>query len=131
MNPVRYVYPEPDQPDRPERPPRPVLVALVVALVVGAGAGAVTAGLVSRLDQPSDRIPGVALPTTTDDTDDADDSGPARGVTKVADALLPAVVSIEVRAAGRGSARPGATRSIRTHSRVSGRRARHVCLQRP
>jgi len=78
-----------------------LLVLLVAALVVGLVGGALAAAGVLWADQRSDTIPGVVLPVAP-----AGDE-PASGVTAIADAVLPTVVSLEVRGSGQGATGSG------------------------
>ena len=77
------------------------MVVLLAALVTGLVGGAVAAAVVLWADARSDEIPGVALPFVPDDE-------PAPGsVTAVADAVLPTVVSLEVRGFDQASSGSG------------------------
>jgi putative serine protease PepD len=78
--------------------------ALVAALasIVGLVCGALAAGVVVWSNQRSDFLPGVALPV-----DATIDQTPRSPVSRVADAVLPAVVSLEVRGERRGSTGSG------------------------
>jgi putative serine protease PepD len=93
--PKRFVY-------RAAVSPRPSIpLLLLAALVVGLVGGALAAAAVLWADHRSDTIPGVVLPLAPTGAD------PASGVTSVADAVLPTVVSLEVRGGGRGSTGSG------------------------
>lgn len=72
-----------------------------MALVVGLIGGALAAAGVLWAEERSDTIPGVVLPVSPV----ADD--PPAGVTMVADALLPTVVSLNVRGADQGATGSG------------------------
>ncbi|MEO8107598.1 MAG: trypsin-like peptidase domain-containing protein [Actinomycetes bacterium] len=93
--PTRFVY-------RAERGPGPsLLMYLLAALVVGLATGALAAAAVLWADDRTDAIPGVVLPATPVDDE------PPSVVTKIADAVVPTVVSLEVRGEGRGATGSG------------------------
>lgn len=94
-SPSRYVYRE----ARSKGPS--LLVFVVMALVVGLIGGALAAAGVLWAEERSDTIPGVVLPVSP-----VADEPPA-GVTMVADALLPTVVSLNVRGADQGATGSG------------------------
>jgi putative serine protease PepD len=91
---------------RPPQRRRPLLLVASLALVVGLVTGAFTAGLITwadhRADDRSDFLPGISLPV-----EQAGDPGPATPVSRIADAVLPTVVSLEVRGPRRGSTGSG------------------------
>jgi putative serine protease PepD len=81
---------------------RPSLLLLVLAaLLVGLVGGALAAAAVLWVDEQSDSIPGVVLPVAPVG------AGPPTRVTAIADAVLPTVVSLDVRGGGRGSSGSG------------------------
>ncbi len=93
--PTRFVY-------RAGPTGRPhLLVLVVVALTVGLVGGATAAATVLWAEGRSDAIPGVVLPVVP-----VDDEPPA-GVAAIADALLPTVVSLDVRGSGQGATGSG------------------------
>ena len=93
--PTRFVY-------RAERGPGPSLLLFVLAaLIVGLAGGALAAAVVLWADDRTDAIPGVVLPVAPVSDE------PPTGVTLIADAVVPTVVSLEVRGQGRGATGSG------------------------
>lgn len=74
---------------------------MLAALLVGLVGGALAAAAVLWADQRSDTIPGIVLPVAPVGDD------PPSGVTAIADAVLPTVVSLDVRGGGQGATGSG------------------------
>ncbi|MCZ3386728.1 MAG: trypsin-like peptidase domain-containing protein [Actinomycetia bacterium] len=94
-SPSRFVYR-----DARNRGPS-LLVLAILALLVGLVGGALAAAGVIWVDDRSDNIPGVVLPVSPIVDD------PPTGVTAIADAVLPTVVSLDIRGGGQAATGSG------------------------